>query len=89
MKLKGIELRGTYEVEFDATWFKVYDDKGKAIYYEDSDGDWAKKEYDAKGDEIYHEDSYGYIVDNRVKELTVKEIESLLGYKIKIKGEKK
>lgn len=30
--------------------------------------------------------SEGYIIDNRPKELTIEEIEELLGYKIKIKG---
>ena len=30
---------------------------------------------------------YGEIFDKRVKELTIKQIEKLLGYKIKVKGE--
>lgn len=131
MKLKGIELKGTYKVEFNGTYFEVYDKNGNRIYYEDSDGKWSKREYDERdnqtyyednygywyeseydkignqiyfedsggvwvrseyderGNQIYYEDSFGYIVDNRVKELTIKEIEKLLGYKIKIKGEKK
>ena len=89
MKLKGIELKGTYKVAFSCAWFEVYDDKGNRIYYENSDGKWFKKEYDEKGDEIYYEDSDGEFMDNRVKELTVSDIEKLLGYKIKIKGEKK
>jgi hypothetical protein len=29
-------------------------------YYEDSDGNWCKREYDAKGNETYREDSKGY-----------------------------
>ena len=110
MKLKGIELKGTYEVEFDATWFEVYDENDNLIYFENSDGYWFKKEYDEKGNMIYYENSEGSwfkkeydersnviyygnsdgeFVDNRVKELTVEEIEKLLGYKIKIKGENK
>lgn len=53
-----------------------YDERGNEIYFENSDGDWSKREYDKKGDEIYYEDSNGYIIDNRVKEITVKEIEN-------------
>ena len=110
MKLKGIELNGTYKVAFSDAWFEVYDGKDNKIYYEnsngkwskreygernnqtyyeDSDGNWSKIKYDKNGNEIYFEDSYGYVADKRIKELTVGEIESLLGYKIKIKGEKK
>lgn len=131
MKLKGIELTGTYPVKFKNTWFEVYneygnviyhehinndwvkleydekgnviyqennkgdwakweyDEKGNMIYYETKQGFWAKRDYDEKGNEIYYEDSVGCITDKRVKELTVEEIEKLLGYKIKIKGESK
>ena len=89
MKLKGIELKGTYKVEFNDAYFEVYDDKDNRIYYEDSGGHWSKNEYDERDNLIYFEDSDGYIIDIRVKELTVEEIEKLLGYKIKIKGEKK
>ena len=89
MKLKGTELNGTYRVEFHDRRFEVYDKNGNVIYYENSDGDWAKIKYDKKGNEIYYEDSDGNVVENGVKELTIKEIESLLGYKIKIKGENK
>lgn len=88
MKLKGIELRGTYKVEFYECRFEVYDAKSNRIYLESSKGTWIKKEYDEKGNEIYYEDSDGNILDNRVKELTVEEIEKLLGYKIKIKGDR-
>ena len=123
MKLKNIELNGTYKVVYfdasfviydekgatyyensDGDWTKwEYDEKGKQIYYENSDGDWAKWEYDEKG-ATYYEDSDGdwakweydekgklildgEIFDERVKELTIKQIEKLLGYKIKVKGE--
>ena len=131
MKFKGIELKGTYKVICCATSFEVYNEKDNVIYFESSDGFWAKKEYDEKcnqiyfedsngywakweynekGNEIYSEDSNGYwakweynekgneiyfensdgiIIDKRVKELTIEEIEKLLGYKIKIKGERK
>ena len=89
MKLKGIELNGTYKVEFYDRRFEVYDAKNNRIYVESSKGIWFKKEYDEKGNEIYYEDSEEKIVDNRLKELTIEEIEKILGYKIKIKGEKK
>ena len=109
MKLKGIELNGTYKVSYYTTCFEVYnekdyrsyyensngywckweyDEKGNEIYFENSNGDWAKWEYDEKGNEIYFENSKGEIVEKREKELTIEEIEKLLGYKIKIKGEK-
>lgn len=131
MKLKGIELKGTYKVDFHDTWFDIYDDKGYRIYFENSggywaksefdengnvlyyvnsDGGWYKSEYDERGNEVHCEDNYGYwskseyderdnliyfedsdgeFLDKRIKELTIKEIERLLGYKIKIKGENK
>jgi len=40
-----------------------------------------------KNKQIYYENSDGEIFDKRVKELTIKQIEKLLGYKIKVKGE--
>ena len=43
MKLKGIELKGTYKVRFEDTWLVVYDDKGNKIYIEFSDGGWKKE----------------------------------------------
>ena len=46
MKLKGIELHGTYKVEFNDMYFEVYDENDNLIYYENIDGFWAKKEYD-------------------------------------------
>ena len=39
---------------------ELYDSNGNKIYYEDSDGDWCKKEYDSNNNEIYYEDSYDY-----------------------------
>ena len=74
----------------DGYWEKSeYDEKGNVIYYENSKGYWAKWERDEKGNRIYFENSNGNIIDKRVKELTIEEIEKLLGYKIKIKGERK
>ena len=87
MKLKGIELKGTYKVKFYDDYFEIYNDKGEPFYYEDSGGYLSVKEYDEKNNQLYYEDSGGEVLDERVKELTIKEIEKLLGYKIKIKGE--
>ena len=36
---------------------RVYNTDGKRIYYENSNGYWAKREYDANGNEIYYETS--------------------------------
>ena len=60
MKLKGIELNGTYKVEFHDEWFAVFDDeRDNMIYYEDSNGCWSKREYDERGNMIYYENSGG------------------------------
>ena len=67
-------------------WAKrEYDEKGNVTYFENSDGFWSKSEFDEKGNMTYFENKNGIITDKRVKELTVEEIEKLLGYKIKIK----
>ena len=77
-----------YYEDRDGYWFKSeYDKKGKEIYFKDSNGFWVKRKYNKKGNEIYFESSRGEIIDKRVKELTIEEIEKILGYKIKIKGE--
>jgi hypothetical protein len=39
--------------------FIIKNDNGNDIYYEDSDGYWAKWEYDGNKNEIYWEDSDG------------------------------
>jgi hypothetical protein len=53
--------------------FEIKDSKGKEIYYENSDGYWAKSEYDSKGNKIYLEDSNGawlkYEYDSEGKEI--------------------
>ncbi len=89
MKLKGIELIGTYKVIYYAKCFEVYDEKDNVIYFENIKGCWCKWKFNEKGNPIYLENSNGEIIDERVKELTIEEIEKLLGYKIKIKGERK
>ena len=38
MKFKHIELNGTYKVVYFDTSFAIYDEKGRHIYYENSDG---------------------------------------------------
>ena len=84
---KGNEI---YRENSNGFWVKwEYDEKGKQIYVENRNGYWVKSEYDEKGNRIYFENRYGKILDEREKELTIEEIEKLLGYKIKIKGERK
>jgi len=39
--------------------FRLFDSNGNEIYFEDSDGDWEKREYDSNGNKIYCEDSDG------------------------------
>ena len=70
MKLKGIELKGTYKFIYYATWFAVYNEKGNVIYREDSNGYWSKREYVEKGNEIYYENRDSGIIDKRMEKLT-------------------
>ena len=60
MKLKGIELKGKYTIEYSSDSFKVFDENNNKIYYEDSDGFWAKIEFDKYNNAIYYKDSDGY-----------------------------
>ena len=77
-----------YYEDSSGMWSKSeYNERGNITYYENSDGFWSRRAYDEEDNTIYYEDSEGEFVDNRIKELTVREIEKLLGYKIKIKGE--
>jgi hypothetical protein len=39
--------------------FEIKDSEGNKIYWENSDGYWAKYEYDSNGMQIYYEDSKG------------------------------
>jgi hypothetical protein len=89
MKLKGIELKGTYKVKFYDDYFEVCNNKGEPFYYEDRDGYLSVKEYDEKTNQLYYGNSSEGIVDEHVKELTIEEIEELLGFKIKIKEDRK
>jgi hypothetical protein len=47
--------------------FEIKDSSGSIIYFEDSDGDWHKKEYDSSGKQTYYENSDGKTTDNRPK----------------------
>ena len=40
--------------------FKIRDNQGNEVYWEDSNGYWSKREYDNQGNEVYREDSKGY-----------------------------
>ena len=40
--------------------FEIKDKNGNEIYYEYSDGWWAKREFDSNGKQIYFENSDGY-----------------------------
>ena len=71
------EMYGLSPNEYELVLSKVYDQpitinsksiedhNGNEIYYEDSNGYWAKIEYDHQGNKIYYEDSNGHIEDNR------------------------
>jgi hypothetical protein len=39
---------------------KMFDSNNNVIYFENSDGNWVKREYDKNNNEIYYEDSNGY-----------------------------
>ena len=82
-----------YHENSNGYWYKwEYDKKGNEIYIENSEGYWEKSYFENSNgywERSYFENSNGKIIDNRVKELTIEEIEELLGYKIKIKGETK
>jgi hypothetical protein len=48
--------------------FKLYNEKGKLIYYEDSTGFWEKYQYDERGNQTYYENSIGYWVKSEYDE---------------------
>jgi hypothetical protein len=53
--------------------FEIKDSKNNRIYWENSNGYWAKSEFDSNGNRIYWEDFYGYWVkkeyDSKGKEI--------------------
>jgi hypothetical protein len=62
---------------------EIRDKNGKLIYYENSNGDWAKSEYDSKGNKIYYENSNGEIIAKRPKPCEDKVVE-IEGIKYKL-----
>ena len=46
----------------------VFNEQGYVIYFENSNGFWAKKEYNNQGNLIYHENSNGYWVKREYDE---------------------
>ena len=46
---------------------EIKDKNGNLIYFENSNGDWAKREYDSRDNIIYLEGSNGKIINNRPK----------------------
>ena len=65
--------------------FVIRDSNDNEIYFEHSNGYWAKREYDSNDNEIYYENNNGTIIDNRPKtiELTLDEIAAKLGIDVK------
>jgi hypothetical protein len=64
--------------------FEIKDSHGNQVYYENSEGYWAKWEYDSDGNQVYYEDSDGLIEDIRTKqvELTLDEIADKFGINV-------
>ena len=76
-----------YSETSDGGWTKrEYNANGNQTRFEMSTGYWETIEYDANGNQIYSKDSYGYIVDNRPKqvELTLAEIAEKLNIPIEL-----
>ena len=46
---------------------EIKDKNGNLIYFENSNGYWAKWEYDSQGNKIYYKNSNGTIIDSRPK----------------------
>jgi hypothetical protein len=46
--------------DFDKGSLYLYDSNDNQIYFENSDGEWNKREYDSNGNRIYYENSTGY-----------------------------
>ena len=61
--------------DFSKGDFKLFDENGNLVYFEDSEGYWAKREYDQNGNEVYYENSEGEIEDNRPKPCEDKVVE--------------
>jgi hypothetical protein len=48
--------------------FEIKDKNGREIYWENSNGDWCRKEYDSNGNETRYENSNGFIEDRGPKD---------------------
>jgi hypothetical protein len=50
--------------EFGVVYFPYweFDERGNVVYYESSNGFWAKYQYDVHGNKVYYENSKGYIL---------------------------
>ena len=55
-----IELKGEYQLVVKDKGFKVLDNEGNRVYFEDSNGYWFKQVYDDKDNIIYYENDDGY-----------------------------
>ena len=66
-KMKMKTVAQLLKHDFKKGSLRLYDANDNQIYFEDSDGFWAKREYDSNDNVIYYEDSDGYIEDNRPK----------------------
>lgn len=66
---------------------RLFDKNHNEIYFENDNGFWQRREFDKNNSMIYAEDSFGNITNSRykqTKELSIKELEEILGYKVKI-----
>jgi len=59
MKTIAQQIKWDFEANGD---LEILDKNGNNIYFEDSDGFWAKREYDSQGNQTYWENSDGYWV---------------------------
>jgi len=68
-------------------YMREYDENNNLVYYRNSDGFSFIAKFDGNNNQIYYKDSTGIIIDNKekpIKELTMRELEILLGYEVKI-----
>jgi YD repeat-containing protein len=61
----GLVLSRVYNQPVTIECRYVYDNNGKLIYSENSNGSWVKREYDELGNIIYSENKHGEIRYNR------------------------
>ena len=69
----------------DGYWNETtYDSNGNELTYKNSYGFWEERTFDSNGNQLTYKDSNGFTRAFSIKELTIKEIQKELGYKIKI-----